>query len=408
MDCIKCQGRLYQNPLICGHKECPIYRKASHFKSKKIESKDFMATAPGVFVGRHAYPNVNVGILSPPEKVEQAELYESPKEWVDRSLKIPEIVDFRSAVINSRFKSQVKSKTGKLLDLSQEVAMASKPVDLEFNLERKPFYFYRSSEQETPTGAVAKLKSVVATENAKIDRRVDYIVNDTDLKSTHGLLDLFNKGYDENFLTKLLSIGTLGIKKDRKLVPTRWSITAVDDTVGKQLIEEIKDYKESDLKLFFGGMHGNYYLIMFFPRVWSYELFEMYLPGGLFTSDGSLKASTDYELYDGRKKYAENCVGGYYAARLSVLEKLRDMKRQALVITLRFITSEYTSPLGVWVCREACRRAFNKEWEFEDKAEMVAFAKNLVNEKFAQDLDKVLKDSQLYKYMNTQKTLFEF
>jgi hypothetical protein len=134
----------------------------------------------------------------------------------------------------------------------------------------------------------------------------------------------------------------------------------------------------------------------------------MYLPGGLFTTDGSLKASTDYELYDGRKKYAENCVGGYYAARMSVLEKLRDMKRQALVITLRFITSEYTSPLGVWVCREACRRAFNKGWDFDSKAEMVSFARNLVKEKFAQDLDKVLKDSKLYHYMNTQKTLFEF
>ena len=35
--------------------------------------------------------------------------------------------------------------------------------------------------------------------------------------------------------------------------------------------------------------------------------------------------TTDYEPYTGRKTYAENCVGGYYAARLPILEKLKDI-----------------------------------------------------------------------------------
>ena len=137
MECFRCQGRLYQKPLVCGHKECPIYSKVKQFKTQKIGKQDFMATAPGVFVGRHAYPDINVGIIAPPEQVKEAELYDSPKEWVNRNLNIPDIVNFRSVLINSRFKANVKQKT-QMLNMSQEVAMASKPVDLEFNLKKKP------------------------------------------------------------------------------------------------------------------------------------------------------------------------------------------------------------------------------------------------------------------------------
>tara|TARA_Y100000310_G_C20683487_1_gene817506 strand:- start:1872 stop:3095 length:1224 start_codon:yes stop_codon:yes gene_type:complete len=407
MECFRCQGKLYQKPLVCGKKFCPIYSKVNLFKSQKLTKKDFMATAPGVFVGRYSYPDINVGIISPPEQVKEAEMYESPKEWVSRNLNIPEIVDFRSVLINSKFKTNIKQKT-QMLNMSQEVAMASRPVDLEFNLIKKPFYFYKTSNIESPMGATASLKKVFITENIKIDRRVDYIVNDVDLKSVYGLKDLFDRGYDENFLTKLLSVGNLGLKKDRKLVPTRWSITAVDDTLGKKMIEEIKDYKESDFKLFFGGTFGNYYLVMFFPRVWSYELFEMYMPKGLLNPSEKIEVMTDHEFYDGRKKYAENCVGGYYACRLSILEKLRDMKRQAMVVTLRFITDEYTTPLGVWVCRESTRKALQNSLDFDSKEEMVKFAGALVMDKLGFDITKTMKQSKLYAYMNTQKTLFEF
>ena len=116
-----------------------------------------MATAPGVFVGRYSYPDINVGIISPPEQVKEAEMYESPKEWVSRNLNIPEIVDFRSVLINSKFKTNIKQKT-QMLNMSQEVAMASRPVDLEFNLIKKPFYFYKTSNIESPMGATASLK----------------------------------------------------------------------------------------------------------------------------------------------------------------------------------------------------------------------------------------------------------
>jgi len=47
--------------------------------------------------------------------------------------------------------------------------------------------------------------------------------------------------------------------------------------------------------------------------------------------------------------YAENCAGGYYAARLLILQYLNSIKRQASVIALRIETPTYWAALGVWL-----------------------------------------------------------
>ena len=196
-------------------------------------------------------------------------------------------------------------------------------------------------------------------------------------------------------------MGTLGLKKDRKLVPTRWSLTATHDIIGKHLINQIKDYNTIDYTAFFGGYLGNYYLILCFPEVWSYELFEMYVKSPNYT--------TDYESYSGRKNYAEATAGGYYTVRMGVLEKLRELKRQGTVLALRFITDEYTMPLGVWVTLEATRKAMNsKPMQFSSKELMLEYAKKVALKKFNFNLHKILEKSILLKSINQQSKLIKF
>jgi hypothetical protein len=207
-----------------------------------------------------------------------------------------------------------------------------------------------------------------------------------------------------------MSVGNTGLKKNRILVPTRWSITAVDDTVGKDLIKEVKDYSVGDYQLHFGGEWGNYYLVLFFPEVWSYELFEMYLGHKVneWSKAGNFY-STDYENYKGRKNYAEECAGGYYAARLPVLEKMKSNKRQQSALVLRFISSEYDVPLGVWVCREATRKSLaEKPISFATQELMFKYATELIKRKFSFDLSLLLKESKLLKEKNQQRKLNEF
>ncbi|MCH8329401.1 MAG: hypothetical protein IIB81_03330 [Nanoarchaeota archaeon] len=393
-----------KHPLFnCGNPNCAVCNKAySRLKvQNKIIKKDFSSNAVAPFVGRFDYPNINVGILAPPDEIDESWLYDAPKYWAVHNFQIPQIIDFRSSLINSSFKANIRQKN-KFLELSQETAMASSPTDIEINLEEKPSFRLNVDSFAAPTGPNAKLKKAKLTSNPKIHTKVQKVYYDTDLKANDALIYLYDNKFDENFLSRILSVGNLGIGKNRKLVPTRWSITATDDALGKHLLNKIKKYNEINYSAFFGSYLGNYYLILCFPEVWSYELFERHV-------SNPNNFMTDYESYGGRKYYAEETAGGYYTVRLAILEKLNEMKKHGSVLALRFITGDYTLPLGVWITREAARKAMqSKPIEFSSKELMLEYAKKLVKKKFGFDLDGILKNSVLLRDMKQQSKLVKF
>ena len=57
-----------------------------------------------------------------------------------------------------------------------------------------------------------------------------------------------------------------------------------------------------NLFVYFGEFLGNQYLILFFPSAFSFELFELYVPGSSWNPSNEIKASTDSEGYSGRKR----------------------------------------------------------------------------------------------------------
>lgn len=373
--------------------------KISAQKNVNINAKqDFFGKSPNVFVGRYGYPDINVGFLSTEQYTEQ----DAPINWTIKQYDIQKIIDLRTSLVNSNFKSNIKSFDDKLLVMGKEIALSSKPVDVEINLTKKPEFDLTFNQDIMPHGPSVKLKKANITENPKIPTKVDKITSDTDLKAGMGLNILYKKGYDEHYLTRILSVGTLGTKEKRKLVPTRWAITAVDDTLGKEIIKEIKDYNTVDgYKAHFGSHLGNYFLVLLFPEVWSYELFEM--------PTSSTEYTTDVEGFNGRTSYALETAGGYYAARIAILERLKHEKRQAFALTLRFITNDYWAPLGVWVVREAVRNAMrSRPIEFSSKELMLEYAKKLAKKKFSYDLARVLQASKILHEHRTQKRLWEF
>ncbi|MDA1196632.1 MAG: hypothetical protein O2779_01570 [Nanoarchaeota archaeon] len=394
------------NGKLCDNPSCNICTRAkSLFKVKDLlKSEDFFGSSPNVFVGHHGYPNLNVGILSPPEPKEDAWLLDAQKHWAKTNTQIPQIIDYRTQLLNSRFKVQVK-QSNRFLELSKEIGMASKPVDVEINLKKKPTFRIQTDSITKPMGPTASLKKATITENPKIDQKVDKVVDDIDLKAADAINYLYKNNMDEQFLTRLLTIGNLGVKASRKLVPTRWGITATDTTIANNLLLEVKKYGEMDYCVFQGNYLGNYFIILTFPEIFSYELFEILA----HPSNGTPHYTTDYEPYEGRKKYAEHTAGGFYATRLAIVEQLKERKRQASVLALRFITDEYEVPLGVFVVREATRKAMNNPpLKFATKELMVTYATLIARKRFNIKLDYLLERSTLLNSIKQQTKLKQF
>ncbi len=384
----------------------------TNFKYKDLKiSKLDSSSPPSVFIGsKLRYPLVNVGILSPLERDEDAWVYDDEKYWAENNFEIRDVIRLRDSLLNSRFQSKVQDSrlNKKFLQIAQEIALASKPVDIEIELKNRLNVGRKIDRITKPQGMRAGLKKARITSNVKIHRKVDKVMND-EIKASEGIEYLYKNNFNEYTLNKILSVGVLGLKKNKRLVPTRWSITATDDTIGKNLLKQIRDYKWiEDYELFFGEFMGNCYLILLFPNVWSYELFELYLPGSSWNPSQEIKASTDFENYYGRKNYASATAGGYYAARLPILEYLNKVKRQASVLAIRIETPSYWAALGVWVVRESVRKALKRRMEFVSKEELIDGAKKIGEIKYNFDCEGIIKKSRLLEQIKTQKNLVEW
>ncbi|MFZ1970727.1 MAG: hypothetical protein WAU65_00920 [Candidatus Nanoarchaeia archaeon] len=384
------------------------------FKYKNLGnvSKIDSTSPPSVFIGsKLKYPLVNVGILSPLEHDENAWLYDNEKYWANNNFQINDVLRLRNSLLNSRFQSKVQDSrlNKKFLQIAQDIAIASKPVDVEIELKNKLNLGKSRDRVITPHGMHAGLKQAKITGNVKIDRKVDKVMND-EIKASEGIEYLYKNEFTEYSLSKILSVGALGLQKDKKLVPTRWSITATDDTIGKLLLKNVREYKWiENYELFFGEFLGNQYLILFFPSAFSFELFELYVPGSSWNPSNRIKASTDSEGYSGRKTYASNTAGGYYATRLPILEYLNKIKKQASVLAIRIETPTYWAGLGVWVVRESVRKALNnKYFEFDNKEEFIDNSKKIGQAKYHFDYSEILNKSKILNQIQTQKNLLEF
>ncbi len=356
--CVLCKGARS----LCGKTRCPIMVKVNYY----LKSIPFMGTEdidgaspPSVFIGRIGYPNVYVGPLVPPVH-EDTSIFDLPEQWFGKS--IDEIVGFRSLLIRGKHRVNVQefSMAGKIMDQTRELALADNSVDMELNLTKKPRGSLFIDDDIQPFGPSAPIRDLKVG-NTRIDHRVEKAFYDTDLRATDAVRELYGRGVLVSKIQKAFSVGAFGVEKNRRLVPTRWSITAVDDIISKSLLKQVKTFPEiNEYRVYESTYLDNVFEILMLPQAWSYESMEAWYPGTTWNPNGdSVIIYSDAEGYYGRTTYA--AIGGcYYSARLATCELLVKERRQATVIVLREARPGYIMPIGVWQVRENVRNAMRQ------------------------------------------------
>jgi len=354
--CVVCKG----SKMLCGKERCPIMVK--HFAQLKartlIDSLELEGSSPpGVFVGQWGYPKVLVGPLIPPISGD-TEVMDTPEMWLGRT--IDEIVDFRSRLVRGMHPVEVHNvdNAGRTVDLVREMALAGKPTEAEAEFHKKPAGRLVLDDEVAPFGPSAPLKKLEVG-NLRLDQRLEKPFYDTDLLARDAVLSLYHEDVLLSRIQKAFSVGAFGLGKRRKFVPTRWSITAVDDTIGKTLREQVKRLPLlNEYRIYESWTLDNRFIVLLLPTSWRYELVEAWYPDTVWNPNGrEIMLISSSEGYEGRKTYAE--IGGcYYAARLATCEHLLRVGRQAGAVILREAHSGYIMPVGVWNVRENVRNAY--------------------------------------------------
>ncbi len=399
--CIPCRGTRY----LCGRSYCPIIVKTTRMLRSIEMSKRVIegSSPPAAFVGRFGYPKVRVGPLVPP-LIGNTSHYDLPERWGD--LRLEDILNFRFSMVRSYRIAKIEDVVNEpnwLLDL-QEITAAKHPVDIELKLKQAPSKRVLLDDVSHPMGPSAMLQDFKVFSSIKMDEKIEKAYYDKDLKAGEAIINLYLEGIEVSRIAKILSVGMLGSKKNRKLVPTRWSITAVDDTISKALVEKIKSYETIDkVRVYFKEKHLNRFVVIMLPSKWSYEWIECWYPNTTWNLYGKeAEAESDYEGFNGRKEYA-NLGGCYYAVRLAAAERLYLERRQATVLAIREILPGFITSIGVWFVRESIREILKEKFlEFEDVKEALAysFSKLLINKNKIIAKSKILKDIYFQKRIN--------
>jgi DNA repair protein NreA len=386
MGCRICEG--------AGRARCPIHAKPILSRVRMAISGDssfFGDSPPAVFIGHYGYPRVRAGVLAPPVPGDELD---APAKWFARRLGIPEVVEKRLSLLNLTFSADVK-KPALSNQYFDEVSIAVTPTEVEAKTRGSLTNSVSFDRYNSPMGPAARLAELKVTANPKIPAKVDSIISER-MPAAEAANELFNYGFDVYYLQRILSAGMLG--KEKKLVPTRWSITAADSIISENLIEKIRGYDKIERVLVFHSRHlDNDFHVLLIPGAWAFEQIEGYSPGGTMMSD--------FEFHDGRKTYASNVAGGYYAGRLAVCEYLSEKRKQASVLILRSIGAGYFAPLGVWQVRENVRNAMTSPpAEFEDLKTALehVFAASRLDRKAA------LKESKVLGFFRKQRSLSSF
>jgi DNA repair protein NreA len=356
--CAICKG----SKRLCGKDRCPLMVKFySMSKTRRmVEALDlFGSTPPGVFIGRYGYPKVDIGPLIPPD-LGDTSIMDTPEQWMGKS--IDEIVDFRFRLVRGKHRIHVKEfqNAGRIVDFTRELALSLNSLDVEAHFQKKPSGRIAMDDEVQPFGPSARLRDLNIG-NPKYDHRVEKAFYDSDMKAVEAVNSLYEQGVLISRIQKAFSVGAVGLEKNRRFVPTRWSITAVDDALGKSLLKRTRSFPTiNEFRVYEWDQLDNRWTVMLMPTSWRYELIEAWYPNTAWNPGGrQIAIFGDHEFFNGRKNYAQ--IGGcYYAARLAVNELLMRERRQAGAVIFREAHPGYIMPVGVWNVRENVRKTLQQ------------------------------------------------
>jgi DNA repair protein NreA len=401
--CLRCRSA----QLLCGKPVCPLLLRYQAFERTlpMVQGRDLSGSSPpAVFVGRFGYPKVSIGPLLSPQ-MGDTELLDTPEQWVGRS--VAEVVGFRTGLVRGTTPIRVTDaeKPIPLLEELQLLGIAGESAESETRFRRPPRGHIALSDSAPPFGPSVPIDPL-RLDIRRVDPHLDRLSSDTAATARTAVEELYDRGVRVSRIQRAFSMGTLGRRGRRRLVPTRWSITAVDDLLSKQNLREIRLLPElGEILAYRLTALDNRWLVVLLPGHYRYESIETWYPFTFWNpSPTEVVMMGDHEGPEGRTSYAS--IGGcYYAARLATSEALLRLGRQAGVIVLREVHPGEILPLGVWNVREHVRAALN---EPVLHLPTLAAVGELISSTFAIPLARWLRQSAVLHEARTQRKLDEW
>jgi hypothetical protein len=249
---------------------------ATHQMKSVVVGKDLEGSSPpSVFIGSWNYPDVYAGPMIAPLHGDTA-IMDMPESWISGHKTQEEIISYRLNLVRGKQRVHAADLDNRFVGKLQEISLSDSSVESEVSFDKVPTGT-SFSEEHTPFGPSAAIERFEIG-NGRWDRNLEKVYYDTDLKSADAVVDLHKKGVPFSSIQKAFSVGTMGRDRGRRLVPTRWSITACDTMIGDRLLGEVKKCPVLDTwRVHEYSSLNNNYAVLLMPTGWQYEWSEAFL-----------------------------------------------------------------------------------------------------------------------------------
>ncbi|MDO8873648.1 MAG: hypothetical protein Q7V05_13110 [Methanoregula sp.] len=342
------------------------------------------SSPPSVFIGSWNYPDVYAGPMIAPQHGDTA-IMDMPESWITECRTQEEIIGYRLNLVWGKSMVNAGDLGSRYVEKLQEISLSSSSIESEVAFSSIPTGT-SFSEEHTPFGPSAAIERF-EIESGRWDNKLEKVFYDTDLRSVEAVISLHRQGVPFSSIQKTFSVGTIGLDRNRHLVPTRWSITACDTMIGDRLLTHVKKNTVIDTWRVhqFSSLHNNYAVILM-PTGWQYEWSEAFLK----VLGNEELVFSDHEGYKKKTEYSH--LGGcYYSCKMAVLEALARQQEQAGAIILREAHRGYV-PMGVFNVRENVRGAMRQPpQEFED----IRAALSHISDSFSLPITRFIEEGEL-------------
>ena len=325
-----------------------FYKEIKKYQSKLKPSKEIEGYASAAIVGEQNYPNPKIYNVSTGQKDNS---FFKTNEVVKKDYS--DIVKLKAQnILGNTNNIYIKKTNTRIITEINDVYKARKPAQFESQFDKElKFNKPILNKLSGVLGTQNELINVELTENASTSKQIEKYTDD-DIKARQAIINLYEKGIPESQIINLLGLGNFGIQLNRKVVPTRWSISAYDVAIEKHLHSIITKHNPiNQYEVYYAKDKGNEFVIVLAPDGYTFENLEF----------GDEWNGSDYVGHNNKLPYqTPNTAGGFYASKVAIFEHLRKRKKQAQIYCIRLIEG-YDIPLGVVFVRETIRQAMTNQ-----------------------------------------------
>lgn len=325
-----------------------FYNHLKQYKEEFKPTKELTTYSTLPLLTSNNYPNISTYQVTN-KNIENTQQYQN--EFVKKDYS--EILKHKAQSIVATSKPKHKSTRDNIHEELQSIYSSKKPVESQHQFENElKIGSILSSKTAGLLGNSSPLLNITTHNNISISKHLEkHQLGET--KAKEAVIELYERGFNDTQIRSLLSLSSFGLKKNKILVPSKWSISACDSIIEQHLYSQITKYQVANTyELFEYFDKGNHFIICMLPYPFCAEVIETY-----FNSNNQIIIEDDFVTFNNKLKTKEpECAGGYWATKLGMLEYMKHQKKQYAGISIRIIQN-YEIPLGVIFVRESVREA---------------------------------------------------